>query len=276
MILRHKRLTTAFALFLTLALIAIPLASCARTPPVSEAVTTAAPSAAGTTRPYPVSTLPSSSAAATETVSPSTAPVSYTVSSVTKSEGTNSFTYPQLSGLADTAVQSAVNALMYNDAWNAAIGYYIDYYEEPIADIEYTVTFQLALCTDRLLSILYTGYTYDTTAPHPNGVWYGQTIDLQTGALLKLSDFVPVDQSLVDTVKNSTNFSCKVDISNDELMQTLRDNHWNDQAWLDDLNSDQFYLTPVALIIIFRIDHAVGDQAWFTLPGYFAALYSAR
>ena len=176
--------------------------------------------------------------------------------------------YPVLSGLADADLQEKINNLIYNDIYDKTVkSVQENYADEPdiLEKLILDLTFRITLKTDDLLSIVYTGTGAISDGMHPNAELKTTTIDMRTGELLSLSDFVTVDEALVQRIQQADTVwsSTMGDPDPGRLMWLIQEEDTgtilrilNAQA-----SSAVFYLTPHAIGIRLSVVHAAGDYA---------------
>lgn len=199
--------------------------------------------------------------------------------------------YPQISNLSDSANQNKLNEILKNDAlkqlnnyeeWALAMD---KPYEESIgASIDYEVKWKGV----NLLSIAYSGYsTLNNERSERN--YHTVNLNLNTGEVLRLKDFINIDQSFIDKFitkkfksKNSLFPNSNKPIS-DEVYQSLnflyqinsKPNYKNLQQYFeetDSLSNDNIvtscnfsYITNHSLGISVIVSHASGNYAEFEI-----------
>ena len=217
----------------------------------------------------------------TSAVTSSTAHVSdrsmdttYTIQSAEISQGKIKILYPQLSGMTDTEKQTAINAIIKKDIYDKTVGADLAY--SPLDQINYDVKYQVTLENTRILSVFYTGYSEIESAPHPNAVAIGTTVDLKLSKIVGLPDLVTVDTAFAEKVLADPDMTylglTKRDATlNDALNQSVE---LGGPSSIIDTTS-AFYLTPDSLVISISIPHAIGDYALAYLSGPYAARYAA-
>lgn len=105
-----------------------------------------------------------------------------------ETDGDVTIEYPQLSGLADAAMQQTVNQLLREDALSVR-----SRYSSEGATIE-----AVGRVVDNrapLLSVVYTGHYVASGSPYPISLLYASTIDVAQGKRVRLSDAVNVDKA---------------------------------------------------------------------------------
>ena len=199
--------------------------------------------------------------------------------------------YPQISNLSDSAKQKKMNDILKNDALKRLNNYkewasIIDKpFEEAIsASIDYEVKWKGA----NLLSIAYSGYS-NLNDDRSERDYHAVNLDLNTGEILRLKDFVNIDQSFIDKFitkkfksKNSL-FPNNNKLISDEVYQSLdflyqinsKPNYKSLQQYFeetDSLSSDSIltscsfsYMTDHSLGIAVIVPHASGNYAEFEI-----------
>jgi hypothetical protein len=200
----------------------------------------------------------------------------YSIETESFSEDEISINYPQIRGLGDSAREQTINDYIKNDIWNSQVAETIDAYEDLDMDIKLSVDmgYEVTLSTDKLLSIAYTGSAYVEGGAHPNNYFYGVTIDLESAARLKLSDFVSIDEELIEKLRSSAKtlelFNSAED-NNAVIEEVLGNLHNGDDhfpIWeLHNGSERNFCLTPNTLVVNVYISHVAGDFVLLETPG---------
>jgi len=164
--------------------------------------------------------------------------------------------YPQFSGFADKAKQDKLNERIYQDAFKF-------YLTDGKLDLDYFSfvkgDYEVKLKTPELISIFY---------PSEQGVYMGRqgaviqcvNIDVNTAKILKLSDFVAIDDILVSRIATAKKvFSSNKNMTQQEIADALHSRATrNRQSMFIDLQADEtvnFYLTPDAIGIIMQFSN---------------------
>lgn len=134
------------------------------------------------------------------------------------------FQYPQISGLDDKEKERAINELILADLIETRITSvleddgrgYIQPWDRVIGNLEYEITLQ----TSDILSVFYEGYTALEASSRFYETSYSITIDLRNVVKLELSDFVEIDDALVEKIKES-NIIKNMELENREDSEEL-------------------------------------------------------
>ena len=175
--------------------------------------------------------------------------------------------YPVLSGLADADLQEKINDLIYNDICVRLVDAYRelhadepDFFQTFIMDL----TFRITLKTDDLLSIVYTGTAEIIGGGRPGPLIETTIIDMRTGDPLSLSDFVTVDESLVQRIiQADTIWSSPGGEPDPNLLLFLirEDENYILKGLTEQRDGYTFFLTPHSLCISLGVARAAGDYA---------------
>ena len=201
------------------------------------------------------------------------------VTSVYSEEDRVYFEYPQIQGMEDWAKQERINAIIYEDLIKTQItnvleskGDSLQPDDKIVGNLEYAVTLQ----TERILSVFYFGRTAFENAHMRFGAAHGITIDLETETVLKLDDFMEINESLVQKIKESPYVMCPPLVYNNdkETYQFVLEGIQNrdGELILSGLNGEYlvsscgFYLVSDAIVISIDIDYYLGDYALIMFP----------
>jgi hypothetical protein len=197
----------------------------------------------------------------------------YSIISETFSQDNIKIQYPQIKGLEDDTKEKAINDLIKNDFLKNEVEEPTKTYGE--GTLTMNLNYQVALSTQDLLSVVYTGNSEVEDAAFPTNEIYTITIDLKSVAKLKLSDFTVIDTKLAQKIKQSTavtNDSVKNDgMDKNALITAIQDT--DDQTLIKGLKEEwaynTFYVTPNSLVVSIDAGHAIGDYALIELPGQY-------
>ena len=205
----------------------------------------------------------------------------YFLHSETISQGNINIKYPQITGLADEAKQTAINNLIKNDLWETEVQSTINAYKADNRNIAnelaLNLDYQVKLQTPQLLSILYTGTGSIAGGAFSNEV-YAITIDLKEAKKLQLADFVTVDTNFANEVLQSSKIAGPgVDFgARSDVLTEIHNS--NAQSIIEGFNNQEAYYTfdvaPDALEISIPISHAGGDYTLIEIPGQYAKNYT--
>ncbi|MGL4107176.1 hypothetical protein [Clostridium sp. LP20] len=174
--------------------------------------------------------------------------------------------YPMISGLGDKDKEYRINKLIEDNALKI-----IDFYgKEKSIDIK--IAYEVKLQNSETLSIVYSGVGNVPNTAYPTNHFYTTNIDIVNGRVLKLSDLVQVDESLVSMLKSDA----FILISDGGITKEVINNMYNN-ILLDSLkNADEIdkigtieqpdtfsYLTEDSLGISIGVSHAAGDHLEF-------------
>lgn len=201
------------------------------------------------------------------------------VTSVYSEEDRIYFEYPQIQGMEDWAKQERINTIIYEDLIKTQItnaleskGDSLQPDDKIVGDLEYAVTLQ----SERMLSIFYFGRTAFENAHMRFGAAHGITIDLETETILKLDDFMAIDETLVQKIKESSYVMCPPLFYNNDketyqfVLEGIRNR--DGELILSGLNEEYplsscgFYMAPDAVVISIDIDYYLGDYALIMFP----------
>jgi len=164
------------------------------------------------------------------------------------------FVYPQLIEMHDKTKQQEVNKFLYetiliNNHLNEQKSLdMIDFFE---------MNYRLTLSTPEIVSIAFGGVIAGAGGAN-SGFAYGLTIDLNTMQMLELSDFVAVDENLVNNLLASEqvfNFPNSENVPDwDETVRGVFRANWT----AEDISprfeySRDFYVTPTTICVMFPI-----------------------
>lgn len=148
---------------------------------LSSTYTTAATSQPETTGPIE-ETAPSESAAQPESGQNQAESISYSIQQYT--EDSISIQYPVLSNLGDEAREAQINQKLKENALSI-----VDAYSSDSKKAAITIKCQVPSLTRKRITALYTGSVSPEGAAYPSNVFYTNTIDLNSGSDLGLSDY---------------------------------------------------------------------------------------
>ena len=189
--------------------------------------------------------------------------------------------YPQIQGLGDSIREQAINELIRNDLFETEINeqlreveYVIDNYgvdEKYYLELDYEIT----MCTEKIFSVIYTGNGAFKTSAFSTYAIYAITVDLELVTIMKLSDFINVDSSLVEKMKSSTevtNGAVKNGMDNETLLRVIQtDIEEKEESIIRCLSRMSggyctFAVSPDSLFISISIVHALGSYALIKIP----------
>mgnify|MGYP001363720103 CR=1 FL=1 len=169
--------------------------------------------------------------------------------------------YPQIENLKDKNKQTKINEIIKNNAY----GYIESYSGEEIDNYDLDINYKVTLISNDLLSIQYSGYSYDEGTAHPTDQFYTINLDLKAAERLSLKSILQINKAFINEFKNAKLVS---EISEDNSFL----NNNTDEEWIDILNSSDddisgafSYLTNDAIGISLEVPHAVGDHAEYEI-----------
>ncbi|MBB6217226.1 hypothetical protein HNQ80_003345 [Anaerosolibacter carboniphilus] len=169
--------------------------------------------------------------------------------------------YPQIVHLGDESKQKKINEIIKDDAY----GYLKNYSEEGNNDFDLDLDYHITWKSSNLLSIQYSGYSYDKGAAHPNYEFYTTNIGINKEKTLRLTDLVNINEHFVTQFKGG-----KLKSSITEQKYIL--DEYSNQEWISRINNIDsndsemyWYLTEDSLGISVQISHSAGDHAEFEI-----------
>jgi hypothetical protein len=189
--------------------------------------------------------------------------------------------YPQIINFSDADKQKQINDLIKNDIINdyqkdvsRLVGYAFDTYKEAEAGLTEDVNYYIKLNSPKLLSVLYVKNASIPKSAHPNNYVHSINIDIEKGNTLKFKDFINIDDSFVEKLKNvkARIWIPKVlpgieaaDELNKELAGIISQglNLRSNKDLIDQFSSEDysFYFTKNNLGMTIDVPHFAGDYA---------------
>lgn len=119
----------------------------------------------------------------------------------------------------------------------------------------------------KIISVVFEGTGYVEGAAYANNHLYSVNVDLKNESLLKLSDFVDINEELAEKIKNGTVSDEQKEAFNALTSQDIL-NKLSAYDEVDSFNPDQSYsyLTDDSLGIILPVEHALGDYIQVEIP----------
>jgi hypothetical protein len=174
------------------------------------------------------------------------------------------FEYPQLDGSKDLVKEKNANlrisTFVMNCIFNRAEG--------NLQDIDcFEMTYRLGICTPDLISIVFEGLS-QTGQGAVCEATYTLTFDVNSLRILKLSDFVVIDDIFVDKIFSSSSLICRNNTLSANQMQELVHNLWTKESILEYLikqnKQPEFYVTPNSIVVCLSI---ISNQyVWVEIP----------
>ncbi|NQX71658.1 DUF4163 domain-containing protein [Paenibacillus alba] len=169
--------------------------------------------------------------------------------------------YPQINNLSDNVKQNKVNQIIKDNAY----GYLKDFSQEEINNLSWDINYRIAWESKNLLSIQYSGYSYDEGAAHPVNQFYSTNIDMEKLITLKLKDLINIDEDFVTKLKKGS-------LKSTILEQSDTFERHTNQEWVEMLNNAdsneseiKTYLTKDSIGISVEVAHVIGDHAEFEI-----------
>jgi len=171
--------------------------------------------------------------------------------------------YPQISLMADAEKMAKINALIKNDALAIKSPF-----DEELKNLEMEANFTVEYNEANILSVKYSIFANVKNAAHPVDMIHAANIDLNAMKMLKLSDVVTIDESLVEKFLKGKYTKRGEDLdleSADALKDVIAG--FDKKELLDGFKdpSAAFYFTKDSLVISAGVIHALGDHAEFAI-----------
>lgn|GEM_PF-3889706 len=152
--------------------------------------------------------------------------------------------YPQFFGLPDKKKQDELNEFIAQDALKHILHH--EDFGDIVDDIGYSNReYKVTLSTPELISIFYVGEEYMKGGMHPYPMAQCLTIDVNTMRVLKLSDFVTVDEAFISRILASDDvFSTRDDFTKQQIIEILH-------RTVESIDAEpDFYVTPNSIGIL--------------------------
>ena len=119
----------------------------------------------------------------------------------------------------------------------------------------------------KIISVVFEGTGYVEGAAYANNHLYSVNVDLKNESLLKLSDFVDINEELAEKIKNGTVSDEQKEAFNALTSQDIL-NKLSVCDEVDNVKSDQSYsyLTEDSLGIILPVEHVLGNYIQVEIP----------
>ncbi|HOJ10502.1 MAG TPA: DUF4163 domain-containing protein [Clostridiales bacterium] len=199
--------------------------------------------------------------------------IKYELKTETFTYGKIAINYPQVVNMTDSAVQNNINEIIKGNALKDK-----DELAKVTEEVTYELTYDVMYTSENLLSIKYEGYSFFKGAAHPNNFIYTTNIDIEKQEVLKLKDFVNIDEDFVNIFKNGKYISMGDEEITSELKAALTEelNQTDTNGWINRLNNadtagvDNYSgvyscLTRDSLVISIGVPHFMGDYAVFKI-----------
>ena len=119
----------------------------------------------------------------------------------------------------------------------------------------------------KIISVVFEGTGYVEGAAYANNHLYSVNVDLKNESLLKLSDFIDINEELAEKIKNATVSDEQKEAFNTLTSQDIL-NKLSVCDEVDNFKPDQSYsyLIEDSLGIILPVEHALGDYIQVEIP----------
>ncbi|WP_252250695.1 DUF4163 domain-containing protein [Clostridium sp. ZBS13] len=186
--------------------------------------------------------------------------------------------YPELKNSNDNEKLKSINRYLKEGALKVLDDYIKD--DPNLKAVDLNVNYDVKFKNEKYISIVYKGEVNVEGAAYPSSIFYTTNVDLESGNIIRLSDYSNVDD-ILNELKDPKNI--KVIAENDELAAAQKEfilNIGNDKLISMLKNADfhqvngniespkegvYSYLHKDSVVISLQVNHAIGDHAEFTL-----------
>ncbi|QHI71700.1 PdaC/SigV domain-containing protein [Aminipila terrae] len=217
--------------------------------------------------------------------------IKYNLVKQTFSKNKITIRYPQITNLGDNPKQKNLNDILKNDALKRLNNYkeWASAVEKPFENtIEASIDYKVKWKGTNLLSVAYSGYSCLDGEP-PERDYNTVNLDLNSGKILMLKDFVKIDQSFINKfiarkfVSKNSLYPNNNKIIADQVYQSLdflyqinsKPNYKNLQQYFEETDSiscnsmvtscNFSYIADHSLGIVVAVSHASGNYAEFEI-----------
>lgn len=199
----------------------------------------------------------------------------YEITKETFTDKSIKISYPQLKNMSDVDKQKVINDKIKKEALKV-----LNYYGGESSGVTLEINYSIQLKGQRLLSIQYSGIGNAAGSAYPNNLFYSTNMNLINGSIIRLKDFVNIDNTFVEKFKKAvyrkrdSESSPEIEaaanrvrdeLTNDELIKAFNNGDSLDNIGTEN-HSDTFsYFTNSGLGIKISVPHAVGDYAEFLI-----------
>lgn len=179
--------------------------------------------------------------------------------------------YPQIKNFKEVEKQREINELIKKEA----LAPFLETMEnlEPGQKYEAEGKYEIKLKTDQILSIANSSYNNISPSAHPYNLFFTTNIDLTTGKLLYLNDFVSnIDNDFITKFKNAKYVGDLGAENEQQIKEMVFGQYTTDEELITALNNSKdknngiyVYVTEKALGISMPIAHVAGDHAEFEI-----------
>ncbi len=202
----------------------------------------------------------------------------YQVVSKDYSKNNVKINYPELKNSNDNEKLKSINRYLKEGALKVLDDYVKD--DSNLKAVNLNVNYDVKFKNEKYISIVYKGEVNVEGAAYPSSIFYTINVDLESGNIIRLSDYSNVDD-ILNELKDPKNI--KVIAENDELAAAQKEfilNIGNDKLISMLKNADfhkvngkienpkegvYSYLHKDSVVISLQVNHAIGDHAEFTL-----------
>ncbi|NFN95606.1 DUF4163 domain-containing protein [Clostridium botulinum] len=202
----------------------------------------------------------------------------YQVVSKDYSKNNVKINYPELKNSNDNEKLKSINRYLKEGALKVLDDYVKD--DPNLKAVNLNVNYDVKFKNEKYISIVYRGEVNVEGAAYPSSIFYTTNVDLESGNIIRLSDYFNVDD-ILNELKDPKNI--KVIAENDELAAAQKEfilNIGNDKLISMLKNADfhqvngkiespkegvYSYLHKDSVVISLQVNHAIGDHAEFTL-----------
>ncbi|MCM3740100.1 DUF4163 domain-containing protein [Oceanobacillus luteolus] len=180
--------------------------------------------------------------------------------------------YPQITGISDKEKEDDINQLVKKEAIKPYLETIMQL--EPDQHYEADGDYEIKMFNENILSIAYKSYNNITPSAHPFNRFFTTNIDLHTGELLFLPDFVEnIDEAFIQKLKNATYIGDLEDKYVDQVKEMAFSSYENDQVLMEALADSEdrkhgifIYVTEDSLGISLPVPHVAGDHVELEIP----------
>jgi hypothetical protein len=190
----------------------------------------------------------------------------YELAAEVYSEGDITITYPQMMNLADSAKQTEINKLLFNEAYKV-----MNFYPET-EGLELEIDYIVSFINPNFFSVQYSGTGFVEGTAHPSHMFYTTNIDVTNAKRIKLTDVVIPNKAFVEFFKSDAFRVVDPDLPELErdVKEYLIASDFENADSLDGIgtetHSETFtYFTENTLGINIAVSHALGGHAAFEI-----------
>jgi len=122
--------------------------------------------------------------------------------------------FPQINNIADVGVQNSINKLLYDNALGLLTSY-----GENVTGLRLYSSFEIAWLSENFMSIKQRIYFFKQSAAYDNHLLQTLNLDLRTGNLLILDDFIEINMEFIEAFKTNA----IIDLDNNHILQKAFD-----------------------------------------------------